>query len=71
MRSLDPELYLYIRGAIKGDPTRIPPTEDSIEELRRNLRLGLYTVVELDALLDEVEDCVAKWVKKNPPHTEG
>jgi hypothetical protein len=67
-RYVNPHLDFYIRADSIVAEGQVPPEEPSMQELRRVYNLGLYTVEELEELLDEIASTLAEWVGNHPPH---
>lgn len=63
----DPHVNLYVRATQVVDPVAVPPQEAALQELRRVRNLGLYTLDQMEDLLNELDQCVAGWVGAHPP----
>jgi hypothetical protein len=68
VRYVDPHLNFYIRATGIIDPEAKPPEVSQMQELRKAHDLGLYTVKELEELLEVLGKTLAEWVETNPPH---
>ena len=69
-RYVDPHVAFYIRADSVVGPTANPLEVTQIQELRKSHDLGLYTVEELEGLLEELGDTLAEWVGNHPPHDD-
>ena len=67
-RYIDPHLNIYVRADSVVDTEGTPPEISTVQELRREHDLGLYTVEEIGELLDEFSDTLAAWTASHPPH---
>lgn len=71
-RYIDPHVGFYIKAMSASCACHpVPATEvPTQQELRRSHDLGLYTVEELEDLLEEIDDTLGEWVEAHPPHVE-
>jgi hypothetical protein len=67
-RYVDPHVDFYIRATGIVDPAGTPPEIPQMQELRKSHDLGLYTVEELEELLETLGETLTEWVGNNPPH---
>lgn len=66
-RYINPHVNFYVRADSVVD-TETPTEVSTQQELRRAHDLGLYTVEELEGLLEELSETLTAWVENHSPY---
>lgn len=66
-RLVDPHIDFSIRATSVADTEGTPPEVPTTQQLRASHNLGLYTVEQLEDLLEALSTKLTKWVESHPP----